>query len=204
MFKGPKITISPRIGLYKADGTGRDSYIYANDGGFLRENKICLTESNSISPSFVKKYDLALNKPINRYWNIGDGRDMYISGFNADETNKYDNNLSLPNIVRNEAIQFSPKVKNRGFRSLNERIFYNNLHETERRLLNRVFYGKEKGVDDRRLSPKVVFAQKKLKPSCHYLTKIPLNTNKEKLSLDSLSSISDHCKSLINYIPRRK
>ena len=80
-----------RAKIYNTDGTGRDSYVSMNNGGFTMTNSpsICAKPSTFTSP--IRKRSIgggvgSPGRPVHYYQN-GSGRDSYISsnhgGFTA-------------------------------------------------------------------------------------------------------------------------
>lgn len=72
------------ICFYQNDGSGRDSYISNNNGGFYREYRII-----NIKPSYQKirrnkrLYNPICFKPIKKYFSDGKGRDVFIYSQNS-------------------------------------------------------------------------------------------------------------------------
>ena len=79
----------------------------------------------------------------------GKGRDYYVQYTINENTNKYSGDVNIQNCLRN-----STTLPN----EINVPKGYSNF---ERRLINRIFYGKCDGLKTRYMSPKVVFAKKK-------------------------------------------
>lgn len=69
--------LDPKRVLYKAEGTGRDTYISFNSGGFTTKNLVCKSgrfatssRNGSASSQFAKSL---------RYTSDGTGRDGYVT-----------------------------------------------------------------------------------------------------------------------------
>ena len=68
---------SAKVGIYKPEGHGRDSYIAANNGGFTVEH------TSFYKPNYTKNNGLVYNKltaksHVGVYQRDGSGRDSYI------------------------------------------------------------------------------------------------------------------------------
>ena len=141
----------PKIPVYKNNGGGRDTYISFYNGGFGRYklSDTYFKEKND-SPKHIYHQDLALCKPTKRYFTDGGGRDLYVYNSLLDENDKFKGNLRLNNILRSyDNIQYPIKTS----KNISPSKF-------EKKLLNRIFYGKCPGLKDRLMSPKVKFLTK--------------------------------------------
>ena len=72
-------TVKTNIIIYPNDGTGRDCYIYFNNGGFWKDNikRYALQEKFKRS-SFARFRSIRKTPPIWNYHADGSGRDSYI------------------------------------------------------------------------------------------------------------------------------
>lgn len=154
MLRIKRIPLHPHIPVLKNDGTGRDTYISFNNGGFghfKRRPEPYQSDSLNFS-NYVFHQDLSSYKPMKRYVTNGTGRDGYVYRGMLEEWDKCKGNLPLPRILRND----DTSIKTNRTRYSQS----NTPSKFERRLLNRIFYGKCKGLSDRLMSPKVKFLSK--------------------------------------------
>lgn len=99
-------TVKSNISIYQIDGSGRDSYISYNNGGFWKDNVISgKTKQKDCVPR--KKYSLislTRNPPPFKYWSDGSGRDSYISYNEGGLVQKYtaNNSIELSSYLRND------------------------------------------------------------------------------------------------------
>ena len=140
------LTVNTKIPRYPNDGNGRDTYITYS---ILKNSDYFPPGPPSSVPPVHKSQDLSLSKPIKRYHMDGKGRDYYVQYTINENTNKYSGDVNIQNCLRN-----STTLPN----EINVPKGYSNF---ERRLINRIFYGKCDGLKTRYMSPKVVFAKKK-------------------------------------------
>ena len=137
------LSLNPKIPRYPNDGRGRDTYIsYA----VLKDYHYLPPQPSSYPPHVTKSQDLSLKKPIKKYVMDGQGRDYYISYTINLSTNKYSGDINIENTLRT---------------SPNEIHVPKGTSNFEKKLINRIFYGKCPGLNTRYMSPKVVFARKK-------------------------------------------
>ena len=137
------LSINPKIPRYPNDGKGRDTYIsYA----VLKDYHYLPPQPSSFPPHVTKSQDLSLKKPIKKYIMDGKGRDYYISYSINLSTNKYSGDVNLANTLRTAS---------------NEIHIPKGTSNFEKKLINRIFYGKCPGLNTRYMSPKVIFARKK-------------------------------------------
>ena len=172
----------PKIPTYQNDGAGRDTYISFYNGGFgeYKLSNILLPEQND-SPRHYYHPNLALCKPIKRYFCNGGGRDSYVYISLLEENEKNKGNLRLNNILRSyDNIQHPIKTS----KNISPSKF-------ERKLINRIFYGKCPGLNDRFMSPKVKFLKKEESPKKEEL-------NEDEKSGEILDNKEDLIKSRIN------
>ena len=138
----------PKVVNYHNDGCGRDTYISFYNGGFgkYKLSDMILKEHKD-SPKHYYYQNLALCKPTKRYFCNGGGRDSYVYISLLEENEKNRGNLRLHNILRsydgrNQPLRTSKNISPSKF---------------EKKLINRIFYGKCPGLKDRQMSPKVKF-----------------------------------------------
>ena len=141
----------PKVVNYRNDGQGRDTYISFYNGGF---GSYKLTDTymkeREESPKHYYHQNLALCKPTKRYFTDGGGRDLYVYNSLKDENSKCKGNIKLNDILRSyDNIQYPMRTS----KNLSPSKF-------EKKLLNRIFYGKCPGLNDRLMSPKVKFLKK--------------------------------------------
>ena len=141
----------PKVVNYRNDGAGRDTYISFYNGGFgsYKLSDISPKERTE-SPKHYYHQNLALSKPAKRYFTDGGGRDLYVYNSLRDENDKCKGNLRLNNILRSydnskQYVRTSKNVSPSKF---------------EKKLIDRIFYGKCPGLNDRLMSPKVKFLKK--------------------------------------------
>lgn len=162
--KGPV----PGIPKYLNDGKGRDTYISFFNGGFSN-----YPYSNSYKKDFYeishKGYhaDLYMRRPIVKYNMDGNGRDYFIHQNILSEHCKLKDSSDFPHMLRNGR-EFAPIRINKSF----------GRSKFEKNLINRIFYGKCPGVNDRLMMPKVKFNKKEKNTDLKYnLTNPCFNTN---------------------------
>jgi len=143
----------PGMITYHNDGKGRDTYISMDNGGFWKRPTFMPKEESS-NRHVTKLPDLSSYKPLNRYYQDGQGRDFYIAkAINKDWVNT--SAVISANLFRedNSKINSNPfKSKKKGYSKF------------EKKLLDRIFYGRTEGLNERYMSPKVKFGVKKKKP----------------------------------------
>ena len=141
----------PKIPVYKNNGGGRDTYISLYNGGFGKYN-INDTYFKEIteSPKHIYHQNLSLCKPTKRYFTNGGGRDTYVYNSLLDENDKCKGNLLLNNILRSYDVTKYPIPTSKDL----------SPSKFEKKLINRIFYGKSSDVKDRQMSPKVKFLKK--------------------------------------------
>ena len=141
---------TPGIPIYKNDGVGRDTYISFNNGGFS-QYKCSDSFNREKTGSFSHLYhpNLALCKPSAKYLMNGTGRDQYIYHGILNEHDRWGGNINFSNILRTYQNTEDPvKIS----RSISTSKF-------EKKLINRIFYGKCPGLDERHMYPKVKFTK---------------------------------------------
>ena len=140
------LTINTKIPRYPNDGNGRDTYITYS---ILKNSDYFPPGPPSSVPPVHKSQDLSLKKPIKKYYMDGLGRDYYVQYTINENTNKYSGDVNIQNCLRNSTTL------------PNEINIPKGYSKFEKRLINRIFYGKCDGLNTRYMSPKVVFAKKK-------------------------------------------
>ena len=145
----------PKVPNYHNDGCGRDTYISFYNGGFGRYklSNILLHEKTE-TPKHYYHPNLALCKPFKRYFCNGGGRDSYVYISLLEENEKNKGNVKLNNILRSyDNVKYPLKTS----KNISPSKF-------EKKLINRIFYGKCPGLNDRFMSPKVKFLKKDESP----------------------------------------
>lgn len=99
-------TLKSNISIYQIDGSGRDSYISYNNGGFWKDNFISGKNKQRTSAP-RRKYtliSLTRNPPPFKYWSDGSGRDSYISYNEGGLVQKFtaNNSIELSSYLRND------------------------------------------------------------------------------------------------------
>jgi hypothetical protein len=141
----------PKVVNYRNDGAGRDTYISFYNGGFRKyELNDTFLKEKTESPKHIYHQNLALCKPTKRYFTDGGGRDLYVYNSLKDENDKCKGNLRLNNILRSYDSTQYPIRTSKNF----------SPSKFEKKLINRIFYGKCPGLKDRLMSPKVKFLTK--------------------------------------------
>ena len=142
---------NPKVVNYRNDGAGRDTYISFYNGGFgnYKLTDTYLKERTD-SPKHIYHQNLSLCKPFKRYFTDGGGRDLYVYNSLREENDKCKGNLRLNNILRSYDNTQYPQRNSKNF----------SPSKFEKKLINRIFYGKCPGLNDRLMSPKVKFLKK--------------------------------------------
>lgn len=171
----------PKIPVYKNDGIGRDTYISFYNGGFGCYKLTDTYAKEKIeSPKHLYHQNLALCKPTKKYFTDGNGRDTYVYNGMLEEHDKCQGNLRLPNILRSyNTLQYPMKTSG----CLSPSKF-------EKKLINRIFYGKSADVKDRQMSPKVRFVKKEDIIAARKRREEGLDIEEEK-SADELNNCTD-------------
>ena len=109
-------TLKSNISIYQIDGSGRDSYISYNNGGFWKDNFISgkMKQREAASRKKYSLISLTRNPPPFKYWSDGSGRDSYISYNEGGLVQKFtaNNSIELSSYLRNDN-----SVNNRSKRS---------------------------------------------------------------------------------------
>ena len=138
---------NPKVPIYRNDGNGRDTYISCFNGGFNDYPYSRSYKKDSFTIPINKSIpDLYKRRPIDRYVPDGHGRDYFIFRDIQDEHDKLADNPNFENILRKRGPSLDYL-----------RLSKNPSSKFERRLINRIFYGKCPGMKDRLMSPKVPF-----------------------------------------------
>ena len=165
----------PGIPKYLNDGKGRDTYISFFNGGFSN-----YPYSKSYKKDFYeiahKNYhaDLYMRRPIIKYNMDGNGRDYFIHQNILSEHCKLKDSSDFPHMLRNGR-DFAPIRINKSF----------GRTKFEKNLINRIFYGKCPGLNDRLMMPKVKFNRKEKSINLKNNTNSFFNVNedsKEKIN----------------------
>jgi len=160
--------LKPNIILYTRDGTGRDSYISYNDGGFWKDNdqKIRLKPKFPFTPSSTQ-HSFRKTPVATHYHSDGFGRDSYIFYNNGGLTNGFTplSNCKLQCFLRNY-IMFnsnpnSPKIK----LSKNELKHKNLIHKIQQNVIKRLYENE-----------KIKFYKKNDNLSFYQMKKLSLNS----------------------------
>ena len=145
----------PKVPNYHNDGCGRDTYISFYNGGFGKYKLSHMYKHEQTeSPRHYYHPNLALCKPTKRYFCNGGGRDSYVYISLLEENEKHKGNLKLNNILRSYDYKDHPMKTSKNI----------SPSKFEKKLLNRIFYGKCPGLDERFMSPKVKFAKREESP----------------------------------------
>lgn len=139
--------LPPSIPIYRNNGYGRDTYISFYNGGFghYKYSKSYKKDYYNV-PIHKNHPDLFKRRPIDRYQISGEGRDYFIYKGIQTEHDRISDNNSFENILRkgdspSEYFLSTKKPRNK----------------FEKKLINRIFYGKCPGLKDRQMCPKVKF-----------------------------------------------
>ena len=116
-------TIPNRIFLYHNDGSGRDSYISSNNGGFYKEYRIIKTSQGCPNHDIKSMFNPVISKPIGRYFCDGNGRDVYIFKQNTRNLKVNSDCLELPSILRNENFRISGAKTEKLNPDISDKIF---------------------------------------------------------------------------------
>jgi len=151
-FRKKLYPLQPSMIKYKNDGSGKDTYISFNNGGFWHTPGPLRTEK-SCPRLFKRGPDLSIYRPLDRYYNDGSGRDFYIKSsiqkdyFTANTTSNWGSNF---------------RKDDNGYVNNTKRfILRKNPSKFEKKLLRRIFYGNAEGINERYMSPRAKFGKKK-------------------------------------------
>ena len=167
---------NPKVPIYRNDGHGRDTYISCSNGGFNDYPYSKSYKKDLFSIPINKSIpDLYKRRPIDRYVPDGGGCDYFIFRDIQNEHDKLADRPSFEKILRKRepSIEYS-------------RLNKNPSSKFERRLINRIFYGKCPGMKDRQMSPKVRFKKDIEKE------KLEKELEENKSSDDDFSKKEDH------------
>ena len=136
-------TVKTNIIIYPNDGTGRDCYIYFNNGGFWKDNikRYALQEKFKRS-SFARFRSIRKTPPIWNYHADGSGRDSYIL---------YDyggliNNYKVPRMHNfrgydeNQNDNYLRKTYSTLYMSADEKKYQDKLSRIQKDVVNRLYY----------------------------------------------------------------
>ena len=139
--------LPPKIPIYINNGLGRDTYISSFNGGFghYKYSKSYKKDEYEV-PSYKNHPDLFKRRPIDRYQMSGEGRDYFIYKGIQTEHDRISDNASFERTLRKDD---SPREYHLSTRRPRNKF--------EKKLVNRIFYGKCPGMKDRQMSPKVKF-----------------------------------------------
>ena len=102
------------ICFYQNDGSGRDSYISSNNGGFYREYRIINSKPLHQKITRNKRlYNPICFKPIKKYFSDGKGRDVFIYSQNSRNL-PMARSVDLKDIVRSNTDANKDKGKYKG------------------------------------------------------------------------------------------
>lgn len=141
--------LPPKIPIYINNGLGRDTYISSFNGGFghYKYSKSYKKDEYEV-PSYKNHPDLFKRRPIDRYQMSGEGRDYFIYKGIQTEHDRISDNASFERTLRKDD---SPREYHLSYRRPRNKF--------EKKLVNRIFYGKCPGMKDRQMSPKVKFKE---------------------------------------------
>ena len=141
--------LPPRIPIYINNGQGRDTYISFYNGGFghYKYSKSYKKDIYEV-PTYRNHPDLFKRRPIDRYQMSGEGRDYFIYKGIQTEHDRISENTSFERTLRKDD---SPREYHLSTRRPRNKF--------EKKLVNRIFYGKCPGMKDRQMSPKVKFKE---------------------------------------------
>jgi len=136
-------TVKTNIIMYPNDGTGRDVYIYFNNGGFWKDNikRYQLKEKFKRS-SFARFHSIRKIPPIWNYHADGTGRDSYIlydygglinnyKGPYLHNFRGYDDNLND---------DYFRKTNNALYMSADEKKYQNKISKIQKDVVRRLYY----------------------------------------------------------------
>lgn len=139
--------LPPKIPIYINNGQGRDTYISGYNGGFGHYNYSRSYKKDYYQvPTYRNHPDLYKRRPIDKYQISGEGRDYFIYKGIQSEHDRLSGNASFERSLRKDD---SPEEYYLSYKMPRNKF--------ERRLVNRIFYGKCPGMKDRQMSPKVKF-----------------------------------------------
>jgi hypothetical protein len=183
---------NPKVPIYRSDGNGRDTYIVFSNGGFnnypysrsYKKDSFTIPTNKSIS-------DLFKRRPIDKYVPDGRGRDYFIF---RDIQNEHDRLADIPN--------FENILRKRDSSQDYLRLSKNPSSKFEKRLINRIFYGKCPGMKDRQMSPKVRFKEDIEKEKLE--KEMEENKNSEDIFSKKEDSQDENSKNMKTLSPGRK
>ena len=139
--------LPPRIPIHINNGHGRDTYISFYNGGFSNYKYSRSYKKDTYNIPIHRNHpDLFKRRPIDKYQISGEGRDFFIYKGIQTEHDRILENTSFEKTLRrgDSPVEYfmSTKMPRNKF---------------EKKLINRIFYGKCPGLKDRQMSPKVKF-----------------------------------------------
>ena len=139
--------LPPRIPIYINNGFGRDTYISFYNGGFgnYKYSRSYKKDTYNI-PIHRNHPDLFKRRPIDKYQMSGEGRDFFIyKGIQTEHDRNSDNESFEKSLRKGDSpVEYFMSTKRP-------------RNKFEKKLINRIFYGKCPGMKDRQMSPKVKF-----------------------------------------------
>ena len=173
--------LPPRIPIYINNGYGRDTYISFYNGGFgnYRYSKSYKKDYYNI-PIHKNHPDLFKRRPIDKYQMSGEGRDYFIFKGIQTEHDRLSESNSFEKILRKGNVPTEYFLSTRKPRN-----------KFEKRLINRIFYGKCPGLKDRQMCPKVKFKKD--------FEKEKEKEKEENLLNETNSKIEEHKKNNLNF-----
>ena len=193
-MKTPSVPL--KIPIYINNGTGRDTYISFYNGG-LGHYKYSRSYKKDYFQIPIYKYhpDLYKRRPIDRYQISGEGREYFIYKGIQSEHDKITDNTSFERTLRKDD---SPREYQLSYKRPRNKF--------ERRLVNRIFYGRCPGMKDRQMSPKVKFKkdierekQKELEESSNNKNFMTI-TNSEATYENNESGLKTERNRIINHL----
>ena len=157
--------------MYPNDGTGRDAYIYFNNGGFWKDNikRYSLQEKYKRS-SFARFHSIRKTPPIWNYHADGTGRDTYILYDYGGLINNFyrANNLNIFRSYDEYDINSNRTINNNFYLSPKEKKYHEQLTKIQKDVVNRLYYKPKKEVKFNNLKRENsygnVFSKLKLEP----------------------------------------
>ena len=141
--------LPPRVPIYINNGLGRDTYISCYNGGFGHYKYSKSYKKDVYEVRTYKNHpDLFKRRPIDRYQMSGEGRDYFIYKGIQTEHDRISDNASFERTLRKDDSPIEYHLSTRRPRN-----------KFEKKLVNRIFYGKCPGMKDRQMSPKVKFKE---------------------------------------------
>ena len=170
----------PGIPIYKNDGKGRDTYISFANGGFSNYPYSRSYKQDNFEINRRRNHpDLYQRRPIIKYNMDGRGRDYFIQQNILSDHCRLKDFADFPHMLRTGE-EINPIYFSKSYRK----------SKFEKNLINRIFYGKCKGIKDRLMEPKVKF-NKKVSPIKYNLTSPGFIENEDAKAEDILKTNND-------------